>query len=369
MRCRYCKSKISHKSDKCPNCNRPLIRQRTEKEEKIIRGVVFGTLILYFTFITVYFLTDHYYFSDKSDEEYTAEKEVTSPFQTIISTDHVYSGVTINTTDDAYKLIQKDSIEQKTTCDAGIIGIENDIINNYGVTAVNLCELDSNLAIELEKVIATIYIEYPGARNYLTNLSLKNNSLKDNNIIAVFVPTFKFANSTSRSKYAKVYKTEILLNASFFLNEDKLMSTVKDSSITGHFPANATKYSPVAHELGHYLSFIALLKESKTNRLVAVTSNEDQYIYELTKNYSEGQYSLKLLKEAYNNYINDGNTVLSFDAWRKTISGYAVSTDDTGSYIYDETIAEAFHDEYLNGDNASLASKYILQVLQKKLES
>ena len=302
-------------------------------------------------------------------EEYTAEKEVTSPFQTIISTDHVYSGVTINTTDDAYKLIQKDSIEQKATCDEGIIGIENDIINNYGVAAVNLCELNPNLAIELEKVIATIYIEYPGARNYLTNLSLRNNSITENNIIAVFVPTFKFANTTSRSKYAKVYKTEILLNSSFFLNEEKLRATVKDSSITGHFPANATEYSPVAHELGHYLSFIALLKDSKAKRLVAVTANEDQYIYELTKDYSEGNYSLKLLKEAYNNYINDGNTVLSFDAWRKTISGYAVSTDDNGNYVYDETIAEAFHDEYLNGENASIASKYILQVLQKRLES
>ena len=100
-----------------------------------------------------------------------------------------------------------------------------------------------------------------------------------------------------------------------------------------------------------------------------VTANEDQYVYELTKDYSEGNYSLKLLKEAYNNYINDGNTVLSFDAWRKTISGYAVSTDDNGNYVYDETIAEAFHDEYLNGENASIASKYILQVLQKRLES
>ena len=369
MRCIYCKAKISHKYDRCPNCNKPLTKQKSERQENIVRGVVFGTLILYFTFITVYFLTDHYYFSDKVEEEYTAEKEVTSPFQTIISTDHVYSGVTINTTDDAYKLIQKDSIEQKATCDEEIIGIENEIINNYGVAAVNLCELNPNLAIELEKVIATIYIEYPGARNYLTNLSLRNNSITENNIIAVFVPTFKFANTTSRSKYAKVYKTEILLNSSFFLNEEKLRATVKDSSITGHFPANATEYSPVAHELGHYLSFIALLKETKTKRLVAVTANEDQFVYELTKDYSEGNYSLKLLKEAYNNYINDGNTVLSFDAWRKTISGYAVSTDDNGNYVYDETIAEAFHDEYLNGENASIASKYILQVLQKRLES
>ena len=66
MRCRYCKSKISHKSDKCPNCNKTLTKQKPERQESIVRGVVFGTLILYFNFITVYFLTDHSYFSYKS---------------------------------------------------------------------------------------------------------------------------------------------------------------------------------------------------------------------------------------------------------------------------------------------------------------
>ena len=37
--------------------------------------------------------------------------------------------------------------------------------------------------------------------------------------------------------------------------------------------------------------------------------------------------------------------------------------------IYDETIAEAFHDVYLNKDNAKDASKYIVSILKKKLES
>ena len=35
--------------------------------------------------------------------------------------------------------------------------------------------------------------------------------------------------------------------------------------------------------------------------------------------------------------------------------------------IYDETIAEAFHDVYLNGDNATPASIYIVRVLKQKL--
>ena len=76
-----------------------------------------------------------------------------------------------------------------------------------------------------------------------------------------------------------------------------------------------------------------------------------------------------MLQEAYNNYKSDTNTTLSFDEWRGTISGYALAKDNNGEYIYDETIAEAFHDTYLNKDNARDASKYIIKVLKKYLEN
>ena len=59
---------------------------------------------------------------------------------------------------------------------------------------------------------------------------------------------------------------------------------------------------------------------------------------------------------------------LSFYEFRKSISVYAVSKNADGNFIYDETIAEAFHDTYLNGDNAKAASKYIVKVLKDKLK-
>jgi len=73
-------------------------------------------------------------------------------------------------------------------------------------------------------------------------------------------------------------------------------------------------------------------------------------------------------REAYINYINDTNSNIEFDEWRNTISDYAVAKDNSGNYIYDETIAEGFHDYYLNGDNAKEASKYIIKVLKKHLK-
>ena len=61
----------------------------------------------------------------------------------------------------------------------------------------------------------------------------------------------------------------------------------------------------------------------------------------------------------------DNNKKMDFNTWRRTISSYAVSRDEKGNYIYDETIAEAFHDYYLNGKRAKLASKEIIKVIRK----
>ena len=66
-------------------------------------------------------------------------------------------------------------------------------------------------------------------------------------------------------------------------------------------------------------------------------------------------------------YDNNYGGNLSYDDFRASISKYAIAKDGTGAYIYDETIAEAFHDYYLNGDNAVLASKLIMEELMTYL--
>ena len=75
----------------------------------------------------------------------------------------------------------------------------------------------------------------------------------------------------------------------------------------------------------------------------------------------------KILLEAYDKYCKDTNTKIGFDNFRASISSYAVAKDSNGAYIYDETIAEAFHDVYLNNSNAKVASRYIVQNLYSKL--
>lgn len=317
---------------------------------------------------------NNYYFSgdsygnsnQKSTDSTKTEKK--SKYQTAIIYDHQYEGITINNKEDAYQLISKDSVSQKGQCPDEMKKIEDEIIKKYGITAVNLCEMDPAFARELGNVFQKIYSEYPSVRGHMTNVSLSNVSMIGE-YIAAFMPAFQFATSSASSGFPGVFKTQILLNSSYFLNQEKLNSSVNQGSKSGHFPPNTTIYSPVAHELGHYLSFLAMIKSYQVNSVLMIYENNFKEFKEICEDFDDGTYSLSIIKEAYNRYQKDTNQSPGFDNWRGTISKYALSKDNDGNYIYDETIAEAFHDSYLNGTNASIASKYVVAVLKEKLGS
>ena len=285
-------------------------------------------------------------------------------YQTIIITDNQYEGVKINTTSDAYSLISQDSTSQKSKCPSAIRAVEEEIINNFDITAVNLCEMDIGFAKEISNVLKKVYNEFPGIRGYLTNLTLNNVPGLDG-YIAAFMPVFPFANTNT--SYPWVIKTQVLLNSSYYLNKDRLKVAVDSSTKAGHFPKNTTIYSPIAHEFGHYISFLIMMKHHYLNSMLIINNSINANLLETVyADFDEGIFSLEMIKEAYNNYIRDTGSSIQLDAWRETISKYAVVRDGNGKYIYDETIAEAFHDVYLNGNNATAASKYIYQVLKSK---
>ena len=352
---------------------------KIDNKKMIFVGIISGVGLLLLLIVSTLIINnnkDKYYFSNNNyeNDEQIVEKpnennkvERKSKYSTVIVTDNTYSGVKINTDIDAYELIARDSIIQKDNCPAEIVEIENQLINQYGITAVNLCEMEIEFAKELVNVFKKIYEEYPSVKENLTNLSLVNASLSDG-YIAAFMPIFNFATSDSSSTYPWVIKTQVLLNTAYFLNPMRLETSVNDGSNSGHFPPNATIYSPVAHELGHYLSFLAMMRSYDLDSILLVDSNNIETFYDIYSNFVSGDFSLLMITEAYNNYKNDTNTTLSIDDWRATISSYAVTRDNSGKYIYDETIAEAFHDVYLNDSNAQPASKYVVEVLKKKIE-
>ncbi len=267
--------------------------------------------------------------------------------------------------DDAITLIEADSVKQKKNCPQRITNLETKIINNYKVTAVNLCEMDYEFAEELAGVIEYIYVNYPTARSYLTNVTLAN--VENMSFIAAFMPVFTFATSNTSTEYPIAVKTQILLNAKYFLNTDKIYNSVSYGTKSGYFPPNATRSSTVAHEFGHFLSYVALLNYHDTKQLNFVKAGNVSLLYDVYDDFNDGSYSKKLLEEAYEIYKYRYDNFISFTDFRGSISQYALSKDKSGNYIYDETIAEAFHDWYLNGNNAKDASKVIMEVLNKYL--
>ena len=352
------------------------------RKKMIFVGIVSGIFLLVVIVLIVVFFVDgsNYYFS--SSENYNNKNNTTDiekddkdnskrgKYQTIIITDNTYSGIKISSNIDAYKLIERDSISQKNQCPNEIKKVEDEIIEKYNITAVNLCEMDVEFARELENVFEVIYRDYPSARGHITNLTLRNtNMLSEGGVIAAFMPIFNFATSDSNSSYPWVIKTQVLFCSQFFLNKSKLEASAKDGSSSGHFPPNSTIYSPVAHELGHYLSFLAMMNYYKLDSILLINNSNIDTLYKLYSDFEEGNYSLSMINEAYENYKKDTGTTINLDEWRGTISKYALAKDNNGEYIYDETIAEAFHDVYLNNDNAKDASKYIVKVLKEKLGS
>lgn len=356
---------------------------KSNNNKMVFIGVGSGVgLLVVVVLMVVLFSSGKYNYYFSSSEKYNNETDTASiekkeesnskkgKYQTAIITDNTYSGIKISNNSDAYKLIEKDSVSQKDKCPAEIKKVEDEIIEKYNITAVNLCEMNVEFAKELENVFEVIYRDYPSARGYITNLTLKNtNVLSEGGVIAAFMPVFNFATSDSDSSYPWVIKTQVLLSSSFFLNQSKLEASAKEGSSSGHFPPNSTIYSPVAHELGHYLSFLAMMRYYKMKSILIINNNSIDTLYKLQVDFSEGNYSLSMINEAYENYKRDTNTTMSLDEWRGTISKYALAKDNSGEYIYDETIAEAFHDVYLNSDNAKDASKYIVKVLKEKLGS
>ncbi len=381
MFCNKCGNEVSSNQEFCNKCGNRLIYNNRNNSKNIIIPIlitiliivlILGGLIVYIVFNN----QNNYYFVDtnKNDlEQITNEQTSTTDSQdtkkgkynTAIITDNVYSGISIKTVDDAYKLISEDSLNQKKEdYPKEIIQVENDIINNYSITAVNLKEMDASFANELKNVIKKIYEEYPGARGYLTNLTLTNLNMSQAGVIAQFMPIFTFGTSNTDTTRPWVIKTQVQLNAKYFLNPERIDVAVETSSKSGHFPKNATKYSPVAHEFGHYLSFIALLNHYYTKSIIVIEDNQLQNYYDICKDFENGDFSKQMLEEAYNDYLSN-NSNIGFDEWRGQISEYALAKDEAGEYIYDETVAEAFHDVYLNNNNANEASKYIVQVLKK----
>lgn len=312
--------------------------------------------------------TTYYFNNNVSIPEVNVEKETAGKYRTVVVYDTVYEKQKLSNVEDAVALIKKDSNIQKQKCTNASIGtIESKLEKQYSIDAINLCELDEETMVYIEHVLDYIFKEFPNTKGYITNLALVNEEDTTGYIVA-FMPSFAFATSNTITTYPAVKKTQVLFNASYFLNTSYLKSSIKNASSTGWFVPNANVESLVAHEFGHYLSFLVSVKKSSLESILLVKQGKFSAYNKLLSDYTSGKIAQDIIKEAYENYKNDTGNNISLIDFRSSISEYAVSVNESGEYIYDETIAEAMDDCYANGENASLASKYIIDVVKKEIK-
>ena len=287
----------------------------------------------------------------------------------LIKTDNKYNRKSINTNEDAIAIIKKDISNQNFYCfnEFDVELMATKLEENYSIPSVSFCDMSNEEAKKIEGVIDNMYTLFPNIKGGLTNITITNASSKAE-YIARFQPMYQFVNiNESIKSYNKVNKTQILLNSYYFLNEDIMSKPVEKVVGENWYVEDATWESSIAHEYGHYISFLTLLKKNGMENITLVTSENTNKINAVLNEFNSGSYSIILLTEALNNYNSKYNMNLSLEEFASTISKYASSKDKNNSLIADETIAEAVHDYYLHGENMKSSSKEIIAIIKSKL--
>ena len=280
----------------------------------------------------------------------------------IIKTDNNYYNQPIPNIESANEIIENDLSSQSWQCIDNIDNykIEESLKNKYKIKSISFCDMETEEVRKIEEVFNRFFLIFPSSIGYLDTLTITNDKDK-NKFIAYFQPIHQFVNRNEDiNNYNKVNKTQILLNSYYFLNK-------KEKIKENFYVKDATLESLIAHELGHYITFVALLKEKNITSITLTTKENEKELEEIISIINNNSFSNDILEKATNKYNTKYNSNLTTLHLAETISKYASTKNINGELIKDETIAEAVHDYYLHNDNANNYSKEIIYILKEKL--
>lgn len=280
---------------------------------------------------------------------------------TTTSVSYVQRYVDKNVSDstEAINLIKHDSAIQEKKCNTTIRMVDRQIQEETQIYGVNLCEMSPKTALEIYNVLSRIYKEYSGIKGYVTNLTLNNDS--NTSHITSFKPNYIFVTSSQKDTFPMVIKSQILLNSRYYLNEDYAESVIKQEIKSKNFLSNTTLANLLAHEYAHVITYVLTLKYYESVNPIFLTKENYENYNKALNNYKNDNFSKMLFNEAYKSFKEDKNE----EEFRKSISLYANKKDGDGNVLYNETIAEAFHDYFINGKEAAKESLAIVKVLNK----
>ena len=385
MKCINCKVEIESDDNFCWNCGHWTAKgysflKNKKNLDKIIKGDVIKqderfnllvvitllTFLLFFGFVVFRGkdMFKPFVFLKKQVDNYVYGYNTS-----IINTDNTYNKKNVETIDDAHEIIKKDFSSQSWKCFSSpeLSVLEYELMNNYNIASVTFCDISYNEATKISNVIKRIYELFPDIKGGLTNITITNAKTKSE-YIAYFQPRYQFVNSFDDiADFNKVNKTQILLNSYYFLNEDILSTDIDNIVGTGWYVDDATWESAIAHEFGHYISFMTLLKEYGLSNITLETNSNYSVIDKILEEFDSGTHSKSVITDALNNYNLKYKSNLNLEQFSLAISNYSGSKDKNGNIIFEETIAEGVHDYYLHGTECKKESYEIIQVIKDKL--
>ncbi len=374
MKCIKCNEELEKDDNYCPQCGHwtangySLIKNKkigkninNEKSSRLLLLLyLFVTMIIIFIVMISlrgYNLFKPFAYLKKQVFNYKNGYNVS-----LIKNDNKYVVQDVDSYSKALNLIKEDYNKQKYLClnDSNVNKLEYELEMNNQIPSVSFCDMSYDMAKKVYDVIKKMYELFPNVKNSLTNITV-NNAINTTDYVAYFQPMYQFVNiDYDIENYNKVNKTQILLNSYYFLNDD---IKIKDN----WYVHDATKESTIAHEFGHYLSFLILLKNYHVDNITYETKNNSEIIKKLIEDYTNGNYSKLIIEEANEKYNRNYGLSVSITEMANEISVYASLPDSHNNIIYDEVIAEAVHDYYLHGNNMQKASNEIIKIIKGKL--
>lgn len=385
MKCIKCKSEIENDDNFCWKCgywtrkgeiflkdnsnvNKILNGEAVKQDEKltILMGLLGIGTILFIIMMIIQGndLFKPFIYLKKQAMNYTYGYNTS-----MIKTDNKYSNEQVNNYEEALQFIKNDFKEQTWLCEKNIevTKIEYELESKYNIPSVSFCDASYEVSLKIKNIIEEMYNLFPSIKGSLTNITITNANSKQE-YIAYFQPLYQFINiNEDINSFNKVNKTQILLNSYYFLNNDMLKKDIGAVVGENYYVNDATWESTIAHEFGHYISFVILLKEQGLPNITFETSKNYSKINNIIEIFNRGTHSNDIVNEALQHFNTKYNLDYDVKTFASSISNYATKENENGILIADETIAEAVHDYYLHRSNMKPSSKEIVEVLKRRM--
>lgn len=222
----------------------------------------------------------------------------------------------------------KEKIE-KTSSDKRYANLSTEWKNDFNIEIdESVKELNYSSVSRALKSLRNMLNQYPEINKYVNRISTSDNGAM------VFRPN----------------ENDISLNPKFFKDPDAYRNLIKEQVERGYWIKGTTVESDMVHESAHVLEFVFLNRNVNYKNTL---QKENAW-----NNCNEAE---KIVLEAFNNLRAKG--IIK----GKKLSGLIDDISRYASESYSETMAEAFSDCFINGDNAHEISKEIKRLVDIKL--